>query len=259
MIEKNLAPPRLLPNSPIGLTSKACAFSQHILIDTDLHAQYFTETFGIEKEKISAIPVGCSEKIFFNDPTMAKDSKICKVVYYCTFLPLHGVDVVIQAAAQLKNHPQIQFEIIGDGPKLKESQLLARELGLENLVFSKLIPIEEIPGKIRQATIALGGHWGPSEKASRVVPGKVYQLLASGKAILVGDTPANRNLLGSQGALYSPPGDSDHLAKNILKLANNKSLQEELQKEALAIYRQTCSESAITASLLTILKTKHYI
>jgi glycosyltransferase involved in cell wall biosynthesis len=75
---------------------------------------------------------------------------------------------------------------------------------------------------IRQADVCLG-IFGTSEKASRVIPNKVYQILASKKHLITADTPAIRELLKEGPCVHLvPPGDAKALASAILKIKTMK-------------------------------------
>jgi len=78
----------------------------------------------------------------------------------------------------------VEFRLIGSGQTFKETKKLSKQLGLRNIEFLPPIPIEELPYEISAADICLGGHFGLTEKAARVVPGKIYQILAMEKPII---------------------------------------------------------------------------
>jgi len=52
-----------------------------------------------------------------------------RVLYYSSYLPLHGVDTVVRAAARLRDLP-IHLRLIGRGPDFARTRQLADQLGL---------------------------------------------------------------------------------------------------------------------------------
>jgi len=42
-----------------------CIFADFILLDTNAHIRYFTDTFHIKTEKFIRLPIGADEKVFF--------------------------------------------------------------------------------------------------------------------------------------------------------------------------------------------------
>ncbi len=80
--------------------------------------------------------------------------------------------------SRLQDQADIEFRLIGQGPEYHRVRALADQLKLDNVQFLPPIPLEDLADEISQADICLGGHFGPSQKAGRVIPGKIYQILA---------------------------------------------------------------------------------
>jgi glycosyltransferase involved in cell wall biosynthesis len=153
----------------------------------------------------------------------------------------------------LRDQP-IHFKLIGNGQAYPAVRKLANDLALKNIDFVPPISIEKLAAEIAGADICLGGHFGTSEKAMRVVPGKVYQILAASRSLIAGDTPANRALLTpGEEALFVRPDDPSGLAATILQLHRELEYRESLAQRGRARYEQECSEAVITASLQKLL------
>jgi glycosyltransferase involved in cell wall biosynthesis len=252
------------PNSLSGkaafwLDQSTCRRADHVLLDTVQHIDYFVETFGLPRAKFTALPVGCSEAIYLPQPKLLGEQGLPTgqtiVLSYTTFLPLHGMETVLHAAAQLQAAP-IHFHLIGAGPLLSAMQRLAATLGLTNLTFAPPVPPSELAKALAAADICLGGHFGKSDKAGRVVPGKIYQMLAMAKTVIAGDTPANRALLtpGEQ-ALLVDPSDPQALAAAILTLHGDPALRARLATQGYQLYQAACSEAVITQRLQQVVTT----
>ena len=230
------------------LDRTGCRLADHVLLDTPSHAEYFAGTFSLSGKKISAIPVGCNEDIFFPQP-LSFSSPCTRVLYYSSYLPLHGVETVIRAAALLK-HEKLQFRLIGSGQNYEQVRRLASELGVQNVEFIQDVPLEQLPKELSAADICLGGHFGSSGKAGRVVPGKVYQILASGRPLIAASAPANLTLLShGESAYLCPPDDAEALAAAILHLHRDSMLRRHLATGGRTLYGQACSEAIITERL----------
>ena len=250
---QQFTPDSLSGKAAFWLDQSTCRRANHLLLDTEQHVDYFGMTLGLPREKFTALPVGCSEAIYHPQPkpVAASDVPADKtiVLSYTTFLPLHGMETVLHAAAQLQAAP-IHFHLIGAGPLLPAMQALATTLGLANLTFAPPVPPTTLATAIAAADICLGGHFGDSDKAGRVVPGKIYQMLAMAKAVIAGDTPANRTLLQhGEHALLVDPTDPQALAAAILTLHNDPALRTRLAVQGHQLYQSTCSETMITQRL----------
>jgi len=233
------------------LDRTACRVAGYVLLDTPLQTHYFVRTFGLDPERLSALPVGCNEDIFRAQP-LATAGECLRVLFYCTYLPLHGADVVVRAAALLRDEP-FSLKLIGSGPQYRVVKALAARLDTRNISFAPPVPVAALGDEIAAADVCLGGHFGGTDKAGRTVPGKVYQILAVGRPLVAGDTPANRDLLHhGESAYFVPPGDHEALAVSLRHLRHDQALRERLARSGRDLYQGSCSEAVITRQLEAI-------
>ncbi len=239
------SPNSLRARAAIWLDRTACCLAEHVLLDTPLHIDYFVSKFGLPKKRFSSLPVGCNEEIFFPKPSNI-DGRDFTVTYYSSYLPLHGVDVVVRAAHLLQDLP-IQFRLIGSGQTYDKVRALAESLTHENIQFISDLPIRQLADEISNADVCLGGHFGATPKAGRVVPGKIYQILAMARPLIATNTPANLQLL-SQGelALLCPANNPEELAESVRVLFHDPFLRNHIASEGYRLYRAECSEEKIT-------------
>lgn len=246
------------PQSPAGrlslwLDKTACRLASRVLVDTPLQAEYFSASLGVAPDRVSALPVGCNEDLF--SPRCRPARQTSEVLYYCTYQPLHGADLVVRAASLLAGHGDLRFRLVGKGPTYRDVRLLADQLRLENVIFEESVPLASLPDQIAASDICLGGPFGTTAKASRVIPGKIYQILAVGCPLVAADTPANRGLLKhGQTALLCAPGSPEELARAILSLHLDAGLAMRLSAAGRTLYMDQCSESVITERLEGVIR-----
>ena len=251
---------RFTANSPAGrlaywLDRAACRLARHVLLDTPQHIDYFVETFALPVDLFSSLPVGCNEELFYPRPFPSAEG--IKVLFYTTFLPLHGVDVVLEAAGQLTSTPDVCFQILGNGQEYPRMRRLAEERRLTNVSFLPPVPISALPEAIAQADICLGGHFHTNPKADRVIPGKIYQILAMARPLIAADTTANRVLLNHEStAMLCEPDNPDGLAETIRTLSQDADLRQRLASNGRQLYEESASETVITQALSQILERK---
>ena len=137
----------------------------------------------------------------------------------------------------------MRFRIVGDqGPTYQAVQAEAKKLGLQNVDFIPTLPITQLVGEIAQASICLGGHFGATAKAGRVIAGKSYQFMAMAKPVIVGDTPANQELFRHLDTAYlCPPNHPAALAEAIMLLYNDQGLRRQLAQNAYTLFHTTLS------------------
>jgi glycosyltransferase involved in cell wall biosynthesis len=185
------------PRSPVGrlaywLDRRCCQGVDRIVTDTQAHTRYFASTFSIPESKFTTIYVGCDETLFHPRDEAPADLQRFEVFYYGAFLPLHGTDVIVQAAALLRDRSEIHFTLGGDGACRAQVQQMVTNLALTNVDLVGWISLEQLPAHIARASICLGGHFSTVPKAARVISTKTFQFIAMRKATIVGDNPATR-------------------------------------------------------------------
>jgi glycosyltransferase involved in cell wall biosynthesis len=134
------------------------------------------------------------------------------VLFYGQFIPLHGIDTIIRAARILEDN-DVRWILIGKGQEEQKISALLAEHPLEKVKWIPWVPYEELIGWIASAQVCLG-IFDAGGKASRVIPNKVFQILAAGKPLITRDSPAIRELVSPEdpGVCLIPPNDPERLA-----------------------------------------------
>jgi len=234
-----------------SLEKKACDYSNKIILDTNQHISYFVKTFKINKKKLYKIPVGAEEDIFY--PRKGGKNKKFTVFFYGYFLNLHGIHYIIKAANILKKE-NIQFIITGKGQTYKKCIKLYKSFKIKNIIFKKETSIKEISNNIAKCDIGLG-IFGKTNKTRRVIPNKVYQILAMKKPLITAKTPASKELLTNhKDVLFCKPKNSEDLAKKILELKNNKSLSKKIAENGYKTFKKQSSLPIISKILKKIIE-----
>lgn len=224
----------------------------HILVDTQAHADYFQREFNIAPEKMDVIFVGCDDELF---QPIDIQSEPQRILFYGSYLPLHGLEYILGAAEIIeKTRPSVRFHLIGPDPGKACDLNITRQRNLKNVEWRPPVPLTQLPYEIQRAEICLGGHFGISAKAGRVIAGKTFQCLAMGKPTIVGDNIANRELMQpGRDACFSPMGNSMILAENILNLLDQPKLCKLLGENGRAAYLTKASNQVLQKKLNAIL------
>jgi glycosyltransferase involved in cell wall biosynthesis len=237
--------------SPIGLATRAldtvACWSVHtVVVDTPEHAEFFASFTHRNRRHFAVLWVGAEEARFV---TAADPGDDAPILWYLTYIPLHGFETVARAAALLADDGRT-FRLVGDGQRRAAAEELARELGLTNVEFVAPVPEDELPAEIAAASICLGV-FGTSDKAARVVPNKVFQCAAAGRAVITSGTPALTRAFGD--ALVTvPAGDAPALAEAVRNLRGEARLA--VAARARAVFEQRYSEAALADELAVILQ-----
>lgn len=170
----------LAANRLLNRESQWLQSADMILLDTEPQRQMFIQRFKLSAANTACVYVGAEQPLF--SPAAAERSPAAvEILFYGSFIALHGVQTVIEAARLTRQHSHIHWVLLGDGPFKASTQQLAD--GLKNVRFESSLPYTELPQRIAQADIVLGV-FGDSEKASQVIPNKVFQALACGRPVI---------------------------------------------------------------------------
>lgn len=201
----------------------ACKAADIIILDTQAHADYFVKTFGVSNDKIHAVFVGAEPEIFSpHDSNLARESDNLTILFYGQFIPLHGIETIVRAAT-LSSGENTRWIIIGKGQEEKKINLMLKGKPLDNLTWLPWVKYDELIEWIQKSDICLG-IFGDSDKASRVIPNKVFQIIMAGKPLITRDSPAIKELLNADmtGVCLIPPSDPYALIAAVEKLAQLK-------------------------------------
>jgi glycosyltransferase involved in cell wall biosynthesis len=218
-----------------------------ILTDTPEDADHFAELTGVPRTRFRVLWVGAPDDVFHPLPETSPIPNL--VLFYGTYIPLHGAETIIRAA-KLLEADDIRFVLIGDGQERPKAERLVKELASGNVELSGLVQLEQLPMQIASAALCLG-IFGTTPKAARVVPHKVFQCLAVGRPVLTADTPAIRSAFDAEVATVRA-GDAPALAIAIRELLGDTERLESLASAGHARYERDYSEPALGRQLTSI-------
>lgn len=208
----------------------ALLLPDQLIQDTAEYVAWFQSAFKLDPDRFRLVPTGADDRIFHPvDVAGRKDGRF-QVLYYGTFIPNHGVEQIIEAARILKDHPEIHFELIGEGPTKARAMALARDYGLANVTFVDWVDRQALPRQAAAADLFLGA-FGTTPQSLMTVQNKIYEGLAMARPVVTGDSPTVRSQIGHGTVAYLVKrGDPQALAQAILTLRGDPALRERLAR-----------------------------
>ena len=223
--------------------------ANRVIADTPAHADYFCQVLGVPRGHLAVVYVGAEEALFKPErPASAVGDRPLEILFYGSFIPLQGPQIVIEAA-RLYQGPPVKWVLLGQGPLRKVCEDKAR--GLKNVAFEDWAPYESLPARIHRADILLGV-FGATPKAGRVIPNKVFQSLACGRPVITRSASAYPGGLADaekSGLVWVPPGDAQSLADRVAALATDPVKLRSLGEAAAKTSQQYFSESILRDQL----------
>ena len=229
-----------------------------VLTDTESHARFFAQQFGVSPRKIVAVPVGAIEVDAPNPASAEGDSSRMdgefSVLFYGSMLPLHGIDVIVEAAGRVNDLP-IRFDFIGgDAKQARRLRQLCREFGVTRYSHRAWVPLEDLVRiEIPRAAVCLGGPFGGTPQARRVITTKTSQALALGGAVIVGAMEDECGFLDRHNCLLVPQADAEALAAALHWAYTHRDELPSIGRRGYALYRERLSQDVITHRLCATL------
>lgn len=229
--------------------------SDLVLEDTKAGAKFSSDLFKISSAKYKYIHVGTDEAVF-----KAGDYRISRgslnVLFYGTMLPLHGVDLILEAAKKLRGKP-VKFVIIGSSQNKAVNKKIQSQLdsaSLRGVEYKKWVDFGELPEYIAAADLCLGGPFGDTSQSRRVITGKTYQFLAMGKPVVVCDIPGETGFVDKKNVIVSERGSAESIAEAVLWALKNKRELAKIGKEGRELYKRRFSQGMINRQVQNILR-----
>jgi glycosyltransferase involved in cell wall biosynthesis len=142
--------------------------------------------------------------------------------YIALYAGAHGMSndlgVVLQAAKQLRDQPEIAFVLLGDGKEKPKLIAQAQEMGLSNVHFLPPVSKTSMPTALAAADVCLA-ILKPIELYKTTYPNKVFDYLAAGRPVVLAIDGVIRQVIeAAEAGIPVPPGDPEAMASAIRSL-----------------------------------------
>jgi glycosyltransferase involved in cell wall biosynthesis len=179
---------------------------------------------GAPRAKTFLMPNGADLELFSPQP---RDNPIAReypfgqrfvVMYSGLFGIKHSLEVLLEAAALLREHKEIVFFLLGNGARRAALVEQAAALKLDNVIFGDERPVGDIAALISRADVCFAAV-RPEPYPKKVISVKVFEYLACERPVvgaLSGESA--RVLAESGGGIVVTPGDARAVADAVLEL-----------------------------------------
>ncbi len=213
--------------------------ADRILITSEMFRDYLRREFGIDDGKIVYHPQYTEIDFRKSGP---REKSTVDLMFAGNVGAAQSMPTILHAAKLLADREALRWHIVGDGSKLAESQKLAQELGLTNVIFHGRKPQEQMPEYFAMADAMLVTLTA-DPLISLTLPGKVQSYMAAGKPIIGaanGEIP--RTIADSGCGFCAPAEDAAALAaavQEFLDCADKDALGENARRYYLAHFSRT--------------------
>ncbi|MCX6803753.1 MAG: glycosyltransferase [Candidatus Diapherotrites archaeon] len=231
-----------------------CILADLIILDTNAQIEFFKREFNLSNQtlkKFRRVFIGAKRNDLNETKKLNTVSKSFTVLFFGTFIPLQGVEYIIKAAKLLG--PSFQIHLIGEGQTFIECRQLANQLRLNSVSFEGKKSNNYIMREIKKCDVGLG-IFGKTDKTTRVIPNKAFEILAAAKPLISADTLAIRELL-TPGLDFIPckMADEESLSKALLFARKNKQKMYSIAKNGFKKYNDYACPKKIGENLEKVL------
>lgn len=217
-----------------------------VITDTPAHIAYYQQTFGLPSAKLCALPVSAPDVERIASTSSSLDPSF-NVLFFGSFLPLHGVDTIIEAASLLKSL-DIRFDFVGGSAQQVHSACEAA--GVTNYTHRSWVPFDELISRdIPAAHLCLGGPFGNTRQARRVITTKTAQCLAARRPTIIGRIEHDIGFIDKQNCLLVEQADPGVLAEAIRWAFEHQDCLSDMGKNGRKLYDEELSTHAVAERL----------
>jgi len=231
----------------------SCKLADLVLLDTTAQINYYIKQFGLPKDKFLRVFISADDEVYF--PIKLKENKKFIVHWHGHIVPFHSVETIIHTAKLLKEHPDIEFQIITRfNNKYKKIKNLAESLHLKNIKFYPETSYPGIARSINNSDVCLGV-FGNNKKAQVVIPNKIIEAVACAKPVITGKQEVLFELFeDNKNILMVAPESGKELANKILELKKDPELMQKIGQNSYKLFTKKLKSEIVIQDLINILQ-----
>ena len=198
-----------------GVSRRLYRKADRILITSQMFRDYLKENFQIPDENIGYLPQYASGQFDRLPESAAKDT--VDLMFAGNVGAAQSLHTVLEAAALLREIPNLRWHIVGDGSELENLKAMAAEKNLSQVIFYGRKPPEEMPAYYAKADAMLVT-LTDDPFIGMTLPAKVQSYMAAGKPVLAaanGEIP--QVLAAAKCGFCAPAGDGQAFAEAVRK------------------------------------------
>lgn len=178
------------------------------------------------------------------------------VILYAGIIGIaQGLEVILQAADQLRSESKVKFVLLGSGPEKERLIALKNEMDLTNVLFVDGVSKNEMKFVLKEVNAAVI----PLKKLELflgAIPSKIFENLAMKLPVLLGVDGEAKELFVTQGkcALYVEPENAKELADKVKQLVDDTNLQKQLGEAGRAYVMTKFNRDTIAENFYQLIK-----
>ena len=234
--------------------------ARHIVVVTPAFVDHLVRHWSVPAEKISVV-----ENAVESDAFSPRDARSLRrslgiddrlvIAYVGTMGMAHGLDTVVEAAAELQSkRPEALFLMVGEGADKERVIQAAERRGLRNIRWLPQQPREKMPEIISAADACLV-LLKKTELFKTVIPTKMLEFMSCARSVILGVDGQAREILDQAGAgIYVEPENASAVVRAICQLGDAPQLRYSLGVKGRSYVVERLSRQKTAANYIRILE-----
>jgi glycosyltransferase involved in cell wall biosynthesis len=239
----------------------ACRRADRINVLTPAFREDLVRRGLAPSEKIVFVPNGADLELFTPGPADAalRAELGWEGRFVVMYAGAHGranaIGQLVEAAALLRDRPEILIASVGDGPERVQHQERARTLGLDNIRFHGAQPKERMPSLVNACDVG-AAVLQDNPTFRTVYPNKVFDYMACEKPTLLAIDGVARTLVcdEARAGLFAAPERPAELAAAIRALADDPVGRAEMGRRGRAWVEANAGRDALATRYLATMQ-----
>lgn len=231
--------------------------ADQMIVNSPGYLEYVRQRGG---RNVQLIPNGADPDMFSPDSdalTMRKQWGL-EGKFIILYAGAHGIsndlEVVIRAAANLQDHPSIQFVFVGDGKEKSNLQGYAAQNQVNNITWVAPVPKNQMSDVLAAADACIA-ILKPIEMYKTTYPNKVFDYMAAGRPVLLVIDGVIREVVeAAKGGIFVPPGDAEALSLAGLYLAEHPAEARQMGKNGRNYVSEHFNRARLAEDLVHLLE-----
>jgi len=212
-----------------------------VLLESEHQIKYYCKLLRVNRSKCRRLFTGADESQFYFDPAIKKRD-VFTVLFRGYANPEAGLPHVLAAARALE-HEDVRFLIISPNFRLKKT--LPSNVELREGFFDK----DELRGWMQSCHVSIG-QVSTNERLERTIPHKAFESMLLRIPFLASDAAGVREFFDNDSAVLVKPGSAADIVAQIRNLKNDPARGIRLADNALAVYKEKCSNAVLGEELM---------
>ncbi len=178
----------------------------------------------LPQQRVEVIPNGLDASLAAALDSLPRErASHLRVLYAGLIGHAQGLEVLLAVAERL---PEVEFTIVGDGPRRSELESDATRRRLTNVVFTGYVRPEVLVGLYRTADVLFAQLSQSDLHTATASPSKLLEYMAAGRPLVyAGDGAAAELVIQAGAGITVPPGDVDGIVAALASLTDEQRVR----------------------------------